>query len=410
MTRQRRTGSCLAGVRHRTTRVLALGVLGTVGALLVTTACQPSKSAAPDPTSAPTSATPAPPATITTLPADAATAVSPNATVSVRADGGHLVSVDATAADGTALPGQLSSDSLTWTSVGALTPAVTYSVNADAVNADGSHTRTSSTFTTLTPTAVLRDKVQPLNGEVVGVGMPIIVTFTAPVTDRTAVAAALQVEMSTPVEGAWRWISKTEVHFRPREYWPAGEQVTLHVNLAGVDAGDGVWGDRSRTVAFTVGDSHISTVDAATHTMTVQVNGEMARTFGVSTGREANPTASGVHVALEKQPTRIMDSATVGIPKGSPGYYNLKVDWDVRISWSGEFVHSAPWSVAEQGIANVSHGCVNVAPADAEWFYNLSRRGDIVDVVGTPKKLAPQNGITDWNLTWDEWTSGSDAG
>jgi lipoprotein-anchoring transpeptidase ErfK/SrfK len=385
-------------------------VAGLLGALLLTTACQSSKHEAKDGGSNSPTPTPAERAVIAMDPADAAEGVLPNASVSVHATGGNLVAVTVAPAEGDAVTGSLADDATSWTSTKGLAPGTTYTIHADAVNPDGVHTQATSTFTTVTPTAVLRDKVQPLNGETVGVGMPIIVDFTAPVEDRAAVLKALEVETSTPIEGAWRWISKTEVHYRPRDYWPAGTKVTLNVNLAGVDAGGGVWGDRDRSLTFTIGDSHVSTVDATTHKMTVAVNGDVAGTFPVSTGRDAYPTASGVHLVLEKQPTRIMDSATVGIPKGSPGYYRLKVDWDVRISWSGEFVHSAPWSVADQGSANVSHGCVNMAPADAEWFFNLSRRGDIVNVLGTPKKLASGNGITDWNLSWGEWTSGPNAG
>ncbi|HEY5050901.1 MAG TPA: L,D-transpeptidase, partial [Acidothermaceae bacterium] len=190
-------------------------------------------------------------------------------------------------------------------------------------------------------------------------------------------------------------------------YWPAGDVVTLHANLKGVDAGKGVWGTEDRTLNFSIGDSQISTVNAVTHEMSVVVNGAVARTFAVSTGRDKYPTTSGIHVVLDREPSVIMNSATVGIPKGSPDYYYETVLWDVRISWSGEYVHSAPWSVSAQGRANVSHGCVNVGPADAQWFYNLSRRGDIVVVTGTPRPLESGNGWTDWNMSWAQWVSGS---
>jgi lipoprotein-anchoring transpeptidase ErfK/SrfK len=141
--------------------------------------------------------------------------------------------------------------------------------------------------------------------------------------------------------------------------------------------------------------------------MSVVVNGAVARTFAVSTGRDKYPTTSGVHVVLDKAPSVIMNSATVGIPKGSPDYYYETVLFDVRISWSGEYVHSAPWSVSSQGRANVSHGCVNAGPADAQWFYNLTRRGDVVVVTGTPRPLQSGNGWTDWNMSWAQWVSGS---
>ena len=127
----------------------------------------------------------------------------------------------------------------------------------------------------------------------------------------------------------------------------------------------------------------------------------------VSTGRDQYPTTSGVHVVLEKTPSVIMDSATVGIPKGNPDYYYETVLWDVRISWSGEFVHAAPWSTSAQGHQNVSHGCVNANPVDAKWFYDMSRRGDIVMVTGTPRPLISGNGWTDWNLDWPKWLAGS---
>ena len=127
----------------------------------------------------------------------------------------------------------------------------------------------------------------------------------------------------------------------------------------------------------------MSTVDANAHTMTVTDNGAVVKTIPVSTGRDKYPTKSGVHVVSDKAPKVIMDSATVGIPRNSPDGYYETVFWDVRISNSGEFVHAAPWSVGDQGHVNVSHGCVNVSTADAEWFYNYSQVGDVVTVVGT---------------------------
>ncbi len=125
--------------------------------------------------------------------------------------------------------------------------------------------------------------------------------------------------------------------------------------------------------------------------------------MNVSTGREEYPTASGIHVASEKARRITMDSSTVGIPRGSAGGYYMTAEWDIRISNSGEFVHSAPWSVADQGRNNVSHGCVNLAPDDAQWFYDFTVPGDVVKVVGTPAQLAPTNGFGDWNVAWSDW-------
>ena len=366
---------------------------------------QPSVAAAAAPTAAPTP-TPTVPPVVTVAPQDGET-VALGSEVAVSVANGTLTAVSVSDTDGADLPGALDPAAHSWTSTGALSPATHYLVTATAVDSRGLTTERSSSFTTEAPPKVLTVKIAPLEGELVGVGMPIIVYFSAPVVNKAAVEKALTVDMSQPVPGSWHWYGTEEVHYRPMEYWPAGEQVTLHANLQGVDAGNGVWGIENRTLNFTVGDSHVSTVDATTHLMTVAINGVVARKMDVSTGRDKYPTTSGIHLVLEKSPTVIMDSATVGIPKGSPDYYYETVDWDVRISWSGEYVHAAPWSLSAQGRQNVSHGCVNASPADAKWFYGLSLRGDIVTVTGTPRPLQSGNGWTDWNVSWSDWSAGS---
>jgi hypothetical protein len=163
-------------------------------------------------------------------------------------------------------------------------------------------------------------------------------------------------------------------------------------------------------VSFKIGDAHISEADQAAHVMRVYNNGNLIRTFPISTGRSEYPTMDGVHIALGKSQTVEMNSATVGIPKGSPGYYDEIVYWDVRISNGGEFVHAAPWSVGSQGSVNVSHGCVNLSPADATWFYNWSYVGDIVDVYnGVRPPETGDAGTADWNMSWKKWVAGDAA-
>jgi lipoprotein-anchoring transpeptidase ErfK/SrfK len=365
----------------------------------------PIAAAAGAPTSAPTP-TPSAPPVVTVAPQDGET-VALGSEVAVSVANGTLTAVSVSGTNGVDVLGALDPEAHSWTSTGALSPATHYLVTATAVDSRGSTTERSSSFTTEAPPKVLGVKIAPLEGETVGVGMPIILYFSAPVLNKAAVEKALTVDMSQPVPGGWHWYGSSEVHYRPMQYWPAGEQVTLHANLQGVDAGNGVWGLENRTLNFTVGDSHVSTVDATTHLMTVVINGVVARKMDVSTGRDKYPTTSGIHLVLEKVPTVIMDSATVGIPKGSPDYYYETVDWDVRISWSGEYVHAAPWSLSAQGRQNVSHGCVNASPADAKWLYGLSLRGDIVTVTGTPRPLQSGNGWTDWNVSWADWVAGS---
>jgi lipoprotein-anchoring transpeptidase ErfK/SrfK len=206
-------------------------------------------------------------------------------------------------------------------------------------------------------------------------------------------------------------MSDQSVHWRPPHYWKSGTKVNVTSNLQGVRIAKGVYGQvGAHSVSFKIGDAHISEANQATHQMQVFDNGKLIKTFPISTGRTEYPTMDGVHIALEKSPVVEMDSATVGIPKGSPGYYDETVYWDVRISNGGEFVHAAPWSVGSQGFTNVSHGCVNISTANAEWFYNWSLNGDIVDVYdGVRPPETGDAGTADWNMSWKQWLAGDAA-
>jgi lipoprotein-anchoring transpeptidase ErfK/SrfK len=330
-----------------------------------------------------------------------------DARAKVVASEGRLRSVTVRAADGRRLAGRLDGDGRTWTSSGALAPATRYRVSVVAVDEAGTAARQTTSFATLRPRAELRAAIMPLEGETVGVGLPIGIWFSQAVADRAAVERRLQVDSSKPVEGAWHWFNDREVHYRPRSYWPSGARVTLRTRLAGVAAGDGVWGVADRSVRFRIGDRHVSVVNARTHRMKVVANGKTLKVLPVSTGREKYPTTNGVHFVIEKTPDKLMDSSTVGIPRNSPGGYYQHVKWSVRISNSGEFVHAAPWSTGSQGRANVSHGCVNLSTANAAWFFRLTRRGDVVEVVGSPKRPGDSFGVADWNMSWSAWLQGS---
>jgi lipoprotein-anchoring transpeptidase ErfK/SrfK len=350
----------------------------------------------------------APPVRLTTKPADRAKGIPLDARVRVDAADGRITEVKVTPASGTALAGTTTPDGRTWRSTGVLAPGTRYRVSVTATNADGATTKRVSSFTTLTPSAILKTSVMPLNGQTVGVGMPIAVWFNHDVTDRAAVERKLKVETSSGVEGAWRWFNDREIHYRPEKFWPAGERITLQVGLAGVKAGPGTWGVANRTIRFTIGDRQVSTVDARTHKMKVTVNDRVVKVFPVSTGRDKYPTTNGVHFVISKEADKLMDSSTVGIPRDSPDGYYEHVAWSVRISNSGEFVHAAPWSVGSQGRANVSHGCVNMSTEAAQWFFKLTRPGDVVTVNGSPKKPNSWTlGVADWNISWSRWQAGS---
>ena len=328
-------------------------------------------------------------------PANGASGVRPDASVNVTARNGRIVSATLVDDAGQPVGGTLAPDGSAWSTGGVgLAPATHYRVDLKIDTPRGPKTRTVA-FSTLTPTATVSATVSPGDNEVVGVGQPIIVKFSDPVSDRAAVERRLAVHTSVPIVGAWHWFSDSEVHFRPQDYWPAHAQVDVAANLAGVEAGDGVWGDQNITTKFAIGDAHVSTVDVDSHEMTVTVNGQTVRTIPSSTGRSDLPTMGGTLITLDKAQSVVMDSSTNGVPVDSPDGYRETVYWNVRLTNSGIYVHAAPWSVGSQGRANVSHGCVNVSDDAAQWFYGFSQPGDVVKVVGSPR--APSS--TDAGIT-----------
>ncbi|GAA4227234.1 Ig-like domain-containing protein [Actinomadura meridiana] len=343
-------------------------------------------------------------------PATGTQQVAPDKPVTVTADNGKLTSVTLTfGKKKTKADGKLAADGLSWKSTRNLRPSTTYTVTAQGSGKDGKPGTATSTFTTLTPRTKLETGMSPLEGETVGVGMPVQLLLSKPVSSKAgkvAVEKALEVRMSKPVQGAWYWVSDKEVDFRPRDYWPSGQKVKVVAHLAGLKVGEGMYGMKDRSLSFTVGPRHITTIDAKKHRGVVTDGGATVRTMKVSMGKPGHESYSGTMIAQEKAGRIVMDSATTG----NPGEYRIKTNWNVRLTYSGTFVHSAPWSTDSQGNANVSHGCVNASPEDAKWFYNFTNRGDIVKVTGTTRQLQFGNGPTPWAKSWQDWLAGSATG
>jgi lipoprotein-anchoring transpeptidase ErfK/SrfK len=336
--------------------------------------------------------------------------VSVDTRVTVEATGGTIEDVQLTRGAEQAVAGTLDDDATTWTAGQLLEPGKTYRLVTTGVSDSGRPQRRSERFRTedLTLDQQTYPSVAPLDGATVGVGMPVIVTFDIPVEDRAAAERHLDVTSTPRVKGTWHWLSDTEVHFRPRRYWPAGAEVHLEADLNSVDVGGGIYGQESRSVDFTVGRSVVSRVDLDSHTMKVFIDGTLARTIPVTGGKPGFVTRSGVKVIMEKFESKRMDAATTGIDPGHPEYYNLSnVQYAMRETYSGEFIHAAPWSVGSQGSANVSHGCIGMSPEDAAWLFSRSSVGDIVVVTGTDRELEDGNGWTDWNVSWSEYKQGS---
>ena len=334
----------------------------------------------------------------------------PDQPIVVNAIAGTLGEVSVTSAGGQDMAGALSEDRRHWQTSGALLPGTTYAVRATMTgSADTDPVTSTLSISTRESAAPFRARISPRDGATVGVGMPILVTFTAPVEQdrRAAVQDALTVTASADVEGAWNWVSDTKVQYRTKEYWPARTEVSVTADLAGVQAGADVWGDQNKQVDFQIGESVVSVVDVTAHQMTVTIDGEVARTIPVTTGKDGFLTRGGTRVISEKLEETRMDAASTGIVPGDPEYYNLDVRYALRMTNSGEFIHAAPWSVASQGVANVSHGCVGMSTANARWLFQQSRVGDVVSIVHSTRNLEPGNGLTQWNDSWEDWQAGS---
>jgi lipoprotein-anchoring transpeptidase ErfK/SrfK len=395
-------------VRRRTIVAAALAGVALPSGL---GACQSDTDASGDPS--PSDTPRAAPATITVTPADATADARPDVPVTVTAAGGTLTDVTVTAADGSPLAGAVDSAGSTWTSTAALAPATTYAVHAVATNTAGSSSTRDTSLTTLTPAETAFPAVAPLGGSEVGVGMPIIITFDSPIAQdkRSLVEQQMVVTASpTAVVGSWNWQSESEVEFRPEQYWPAHSSVHVGLALGAIEVSPGVWG-KSRDIDFTIGSAMISTVDINAHTLTVTRDGGVLRTIPVTLGQTGSGgqfvTRSGTKVVMSLEESREMNSETTGIGQNDPNYYNVNVQYAMRLTNSGEFLHAAPWSVSSQGRANVSHGCTGMSTADAQWMFQNSKVGDVVTYTGSDRTIEPGNGFNVWNETFDQWRQGS---
>jgi lipoprotein-anchoring transpeptidase ErfK/SrfK len=382
-----------------------------------------------------------PPAMLAFTQENNAVDVSPVALVAVTVSGGRLDTVSLVDGAGAELKGALDADNTVWKNTDVLGYGTSYTLAVSSTGEDGKRVQETRTFTTLTPNNFTMPYIRAfggygplLDGGTFGVGQPIVIEFDEVIGDRAAAERSLSVTTDPPTLGAWRWIRDDEVHWRPKEYWVPGTKVTVAASVFGVHLGDGLYGQENRSASFMIGPSKIAVADHDTKRMQIYINGvDVTASLGDSWNPD-NPgpnydhsegakismgaqgaydgkghwfdmrTSSGAHVVMEKEPLVRMRPA---LPKDDPLYYEENVPYAVRITSSGLYVHWADWSVYDQGIRNVSHGCVNMSPNDALWFYNNFSYGDIVDIRNTGKPLDLTDGLGDWILSWEEWVQGS---
>jgi lipoprotein-anchoring transpeptidase ErfK/SrfK len=349
-----------------------------------------------------------PKATVMITPTDGTTRIAPGARVTVTSTGGILQHVDLITAGGAYLSGSYNADRTSWSSANMLAGGQTYSVDATATNVTGLPTEQHAGFSTAPVPASQRlaiASVTPSDGAVFGVAYPLVVTFNKPVHNRQVVSAALDVETSPHVDGSWYWINTQTVDYRPQNFWPSGTAVTLHSNLAGIDAGNGLWGTSNTTSSFSVARSEIINVNLKTDKMTVVRDGKKIGTYDVSGGKSGWQTRDGVMTIMEKVTDKIWTNTAIDAPEP----YRLESNYAMRITNSGEFIHDAPWNVGNitSGV-NASHGCVGMLTSNMAVLFNESMVGDPVIVTGSSRPFgALTNEIADWNIPWSKWLGGN---
>jgi len=391
-------------VQRRAPRIC--GSSGSVAALLtalsiLTTACQGAR------VSTHAEASPPGPAQVTISPGEGAIDQRPDRGITVSASGGTLTRVTVEDGRRKTVAGYFNPTGTAWHSTWALAPAQTYAVTAVAAGWGGSTSTAAATFRTSAPARSFTASVDMLPGETVGVGMPIMVTFSQSIRDKAQVERSFQLRSSKPVVGAWYWLDDKTVWFRPKRFWPAYTKVWFTAHLAGVRGAKGLYAATNLSRSFKIGESLVTVASARSHRMKVWVNGKLRFNWPISTGQPGHDTPDGKYVTIEKGNPVDMNSCSFGVCAGDPGYYNVEVYDSVRFTWSGDYIHSAPWSVGEQGYANVSHGCVNLAPAYAAWYYDHAHRGEPVRIVGSPVRGTWDDGWTIWFLWWRNLLKGS---
>jgi lipoprotein-anchoring transpeptidase ErfK/SrfK len=306
---------------------------------------------------------------------------------------GRITDVTALDAAGRYVAGELAADGSRWHSTSPLAANASYTT--------GKPTTTQRLGVTFGPKA-----------GTYGVGQPLTAELNAPVKDRAqraTVERALKVESTPSVTGSWHWVDDKRLHYRPQDYWPAHATVSVRSTLEGIKINDRLRGGAAKPLTIRTGDRVIAVTDAAAHRLTVYKNDEEIKQIPVTTGKPGFETRNGVKVVLAKERFVRMRSTTVGIAEGSAESYDLDVHFATRVTWSGEYVHAAPWSVGSQGYANVSHGCVGMNDDNAQWFFDTVREGDVVEVVNSAGRTMEPfgNGYGDWNLDWTHWQAGS---
>jgi lipoprotein-anchoring transpeptidase ErfK/SrfK len=344
---------------------------------------------------------------LTVSPAGGAKDVPISAEIGVDVEGGTIESVALRDADGKSVSGAMREDGSAWVPGKPLQTKQRYEATVTAKDAAGRTKTATTSFTTMgRPARETGTGLYLFDDRTYGVAMPVVAEFNPGIKkkDRAAVQKRMFVKTDPPQAGTWSWTSSgTQAYYRAPEYWKPGTTLTVRLALAGLPTGGGRHGDQDRSATAKIGRSLIMTVENSTKKMTVVQDGKTIRTIPVSLGKKSTPSSSGTMVVMDKKVSTVFDTTDTD---GDEGYVT-KIDYAQRITWSGQYIHSAPWSVGAQGRRNVSHGCVNVSPSNARWLFDTTLIGDPITVRGTGDELDYGNGWTPWDVSWDQFAKGS---
>ncbi|WP_082080531.1 L,D-transpeptidase [Williamsia herbipolensis] len=393
----------------------------TTGTLAACTSARPSNSPGSAASSSQTSA--AQPATMTFTPPRGSTGVDPLGRVSVSVANGTLASVAMTNTEGKTVIGVLTPDRMSWKPTEPLGFGKTYSLTATSRDTTGRQTTDTTSFTTVEPRTQTMVSLTTTGGTPItaggtyGIGIVVVAHFDEPISDRTAAQRRLSVRTTPPVPGQWMWVDDQNAHWRPERYYTPGTRVEIAASVYGVALGDGLYGQEDTATTFQIGPAHVAIADDNTKQVTVYDNGKLVRTMPTSMGMGGTETINGqtlsfwtqrgIYTVLDKSNPVIMDSSTYGLPINSRLGYRETIYYATRISNDGIYLHQLESSIWAQGNTNTSHGCLNLNPANAQWFYDFSQPGDIVEVRNTGGDPLTQAQNGDWSVPWTTWQQGS---
>lgn len=371
-----------------------------------------------------TSEAPVPdPAVLNVTPADGATDVAVVDGVTAAVENGSLTEVVLTNDAGKEIEGELSRGASEWKPAVTLGYGRTYTLEVTYSGAGSAPKTDKRTFTMASPSSIVTPTISSSGGGALesgreyGVGIIVAATFDQPIADRDAVEKHMKVTTEPAVEGNWFWLNDSTAHWRPKDYYESGTSVNVDIDTEGRDLGGGQWGNESDEVDFTIGERRVAIADDATKTVSVFHDQELVATMPTSMGKGGYATYNGVsmhfwtqpgtYTVLDKASSVVMDSETYGLPVTPNSGYKVTVADGVRISNDGIYFHALPSTMWAQGNTNTSHGCLNLSPADASWYFDQATAGDVVEIKGTggPDLQVWQNG--DWTVPWDVWKSGS---